>query len=91
MKERPIRLTAPLEGFTPPNCEGVHSCIVEDGVAKFHLNGILATHSGEWTECPYGKPGNIVRIGGTDLIIDHIRVEADCEARWLWVVEFKRI
>lgn len=47
-----------FKGLTPPNCEGIHSCKVEDGFAKFHLNGKLAMHSGEWTRCPYGVAGD---------------------------------
>ncbi len=74
MKERPILFSAEMvkailagrktqtrrifKGLTPPDCIGNHSCVVEDGVAKFHLNERLAMHEGEWTKCPYGKPGD---------------------------------
>lgn len=67
--EKPILFSAPMiraildgrksqtrrvfKGYTPPNCPGVHSCVIEDGYAKFHLDGQLSMHSGEWTKCPY--------------------------------------
>ena len=42
-----------FDGYTPPDCPGAHTCIVEDGWAKFHLDGKLSTRGGEWTKCPH--------------------------------------
>lgn len=74
MKERPILFKGEMvrairegrktqtrrifKGLIPPGCPGKHSCRVEAGFAKFHLNGKLAMHSGEWTRNPYGQPGD---------------------------------
>lgn len=64
-KDRKTQTRRIFKGFTPPDCHGEHTCLVEDGFAKFHLDGKLAMHSGEWTRCPYGKVGDHLYVRET--------------------------
>ena len=99
-QEKPILFSAPMvrailegrktqtrrifKGMIPPECAGIHSCAVDDGIAKFHLNGQIAMHEGEWTKTPYGKPGDRLwvretwaQVGTQGTLSGYVRYKAD--------------
>lgn len=103
MKERPILFSSPMvrailegrktqtrrvfKGLTPPNCAGIHTCKVDEGFAKFHLNGQLSMHEGEWTKSPYEVRDRLwvketfawhLCAGNEDHEQAHYRADSDC-------------
>lgn len=116
VKERPILFSSEMvkailagrktqtrrifKGLTPPDCIGNHSCVVEDGAAKFHLNERLAMHEGEWTKCPYGYPGDRLWVRETwrpvgpwecrdDKATVQYRADGEYRRRTGWPSEFR--